>query len=302
MATASSSFPRSASRRSPSTPARRPSTTSAAAGRCTKSSAGPSTTPSRSRTTSPSRSTRRTGPGGDVVRVAFLGLGDIGMPMAVQLLRSGFEVVGLDTSADRVDRLRAEGGDGASDVDHLGDCEVVCLAVPDDPAVESLVLDERLSTRSVLVHSTILPSTAQRLDEALAPRGVAVHDAPVSGGAARARTGELTIMVGGEPGEQSRQVLDALGSTVLCGPVGSGAAVKLANQLSMLASLAALHEGLAIAEHYGAEESLVLDVLRSSTGASWSAANWGFFDDLAATYDSSGTPVHFRPWSKDLWD
>jgi 3-hydroxyisobutyrate dehydrogenase len=108
--------------------------------------------------------------------------------------------------------------------------------------------------------------------------------------------------VGGDVSEAAQKVLDALGTTVVCGPVGAGAAVKLANQLSMLAALGALHEGLALAEHYGVSEKTVLDVLSSSTGSSWSASNWGFFDKLAATYDDNGVAVRYRPWSKDLWD
>jgi 3-hydroxyisobutyrate dehydrogenase len=109
-------------------------------------------------------------------------------------------------------------------------------------------------------------------------------------------------MIGGDVSAKTRPVLDALGTTVQCGPVGAGAAVKLANQLSMLAALGALHEGLELAERFGASERTVLDVLASSTGASWSASNWGFFDKLAATYDTAGVQLRYRPWSKDLWD
>jgi 3-hydroxyisobutyrate dehydrogenase len=241
------------------------------------------------------------------MRVGFVGLGDIGMPMAGRLLGRGFEVVAFDLDRAAVHEAAGSGAEAATGLADLAGCHVVCVAVPDDEAVASTVLDGGLlaglgSDSGILVHSTILPSTAQLLASELESHGVALHDAPVSGGAARARQGELTIMVGGEPGPGTAEVLAALGDAVHCGPVGAGAAVKLANQLSMLAALEALHEGLALAQHYGADRDTVLQVLGSSTGASWSATNWGFFDDLAAAYDRRGVAVRYRPWSKDLWD
>lgn len=239
------------------------------------------------------------------MRVAFIGLGNIGMPMARHLAESGLDVVVLDRDPARSAEL-AGLADAAATTDDLADCGVVCVAVPDDATVEEVLSGSGLlgalaEGAAVLVHSTVLPTTVRRLAESTGGR-VAVHDAPVSGGAARAADGRLTLMVGGDPGDDARRVLDALGETVLCGPVGAGAAVKLANQLSMLAALGALHEGLAIARHHGADERTVLDVLRTSTGASWSAESWGFFDELATTYDAAGVAVRYRPWSKDLFD
>lgn len=242
------------------------------------------------------------------MRVGFIGLGDIGMPMAVRLVESGFEVVGLDRDDAKLADLVAAGGISASGAADFDGCSVVGLAVPDDEAVESVLVDDGLldalgEGSTVLVHSTILPPTAVRLAEVARRSGVTLADAPVSGGASRARSGELTVMLGGdEPTGDAREVLAALGTAVSTGPIGAGAAVKLANQLSMLASLAALHEGLELASRFGADERIVLDVLESSTGDTWVARNWGFFDDLATTYDANGVAVRYRPWSKDLWD
>lgn len=241
------------------------------------------------------------------MRVGFIGLGNIGMPMARRLVTAGFDVIALDRDPARAAELAGSGGTAASTETDLTDCTVVCIAVPDDPTIEAVLEESGLLAglaegAAVLLHSTILPPTAQRLAEVAEGRGITILDAPVSGGAARAESGELTLMVGGTPGTEAQAVLDGLGSTVACGPVGAGAAVKLANQLSMLSALAALHEGLAVSRHYGADEQTVLDVLKSSTGASWSADNWGFFDDLAATYDEARVAVRYRPWSKDLWD
>lgn len=240
------------------------------------------------------------------MRVGFIGLGDIGMPMALRLVDSGFDVVGSDLSEDKCTRLRDAGATIAERLDAFGDCAVVGLAVPDDDTVEELLTDGGLlrimSAGSVLIHSTVLPATVEKLAELRTDGGVRVLDAPVSGGASRARDGDLTIMLGGDPDSDAQTVLDALGATVRCGRPGAGAAVKLANQLSMLAALEALYEGLALTDAYEVDEKVVLETLRSSTGDSWTARNWGFFDDLATTYDRAGVEVRYRPWSKDLWD
>ncbi|SMH49010.1 2-hydroxy-3-oxopropionate reductase [Rathayibacter oskolensis] len=241
------------------------------------------------------------------MQVAFIGLGDIGLPMALSLRDAGFRVSGADLDDRPVQRLREAGGEGVAQPRDLASCEVVCVAVPDDDAVESVLfgsglIDELESGTHVLLHSTLLPPTVIRLAEEASARGVSLHDAPVSGGAARARKGELTIMLGGDAGPSGRTVLEALGSVVAAGPVGAGAALKLANQLSMLAALQALYEGLALAEEFGVDRSVALSTLEGATGDSWVARNWGFFDKLALDYDRSGTPVEYRPWSKDLWD
>src|SRR5689334_5149602 len=118
------------------------------------------------------------------MHVGFVGLGNIGAPMARAVLRAGFELTVQDLSDERVQACVAEGA-------HAGDvssCEVVCVAVPDDTAVLEVV--DGL-TQTVVVHSTILPATARSL-------GANVLDAPVSGGADRALEGDLTVMVGGD--------------------------------------------------------------------------------------------------------
>ncbi|ADX74562.1 beta-hydroxyacid dehydrogenase, 3-hydroxyisobutyrate dehydrogenase [Pseudarthrobacter phenanthrenivorans Sphe3] len=244
------------------------------------------------------------------MRVGFVGLGDIGMPMAQRLIEQGFSVIALDTDGAKSAALASSGAEVAEAAADLYDCDVVGLAVPDDSAVEEILLangllDGLAEGSVVLIHSTILPETARRLAEQGARRGVTVSDAPVSGGAARARQGDLAVMLGGDPQVMTTagKVLDALASNAVhLGPSGAGAATKLANQLAMLAALAALHEGLSLAEHYGAEEKTVLQVLGYGTGSSWVGQNWGFFDDLVRTYNATGVPLKNRPWSKDLWD
>jgi 3-hydroxyisobutyrate dehydrogenase-like beta-hydroxyacid dehydrogenase len=237
-------------------------------------------------------------------RAGFAGLGNLGLPMARALLREGFELVVHDRDEDKV---ASAVGDGARAGDFAG-CPFLCLAVPDDAAVEE-VLDGALGGLErgavVLVHSTILPGTARRLAARAAERGVGLLDAPVSGGAERALAGTLTVMVGGDEAvlARARPVLEAVGEDIRhFGPPGTGAAAKLANQLMMLSALAGAYEALELAAAYGVGERAVLDTVATSTGDSWVARNWGFFEDVARAYDEGGTPVRQRPWSKDLFD
>ncbi len=243
--------------------------------------------------------------------VGFVGLGNIGRPMALKLVRDGWSVTVLDRAADKARDLQEHGARVAADPSGLAGCDVLLLAVPDDAAVESVLtgpdgwLAHDRPGRTVVVHSTVMPETASRLAQVAADRGVGLLDAPVSGGADRAERGDLTIMVGGdgEVLDGVRALLDAEGSQVLLvGPAGAGAATKLANQLMMLSALGGVHEALDLAGAYGVADETVFQAVATSTGDSWVARNWGFFDRTAAAYDRGGTPPRERPWSKDLFE
>ena len=244
-------------------------------------------------------------------QVGFVGLGNIGRPMALALVKGGWDVTVLDRSADKAGSLREAGATVAEGPADLAGCQVLVLAVPDDAAVESVLegpdgwFERGGEGRTVVIHSTVMPETAARLAEVAQQHGVGLLDAPVSGGAARAEAGDLTIMVGGDEAvlEEVRPLLDTEGSQVLLvGAPGAGAATKLANQLMMLSALAGVHEALELAAAHGVAEEAVFEVTASSTGDSWVARNWGFFDTTAAAYDEGGTPKSERPWSKDLFE
>jgi 3-hydroxyisobutyrate dehydrogenase-like beta-hydroxyacid dehydrogenase len=238
--------------------------------------------------------------------VGLAGLGNLGLPLATTLVRAGWDLAVLDTRPDRAEPVTALGAEAVPDARALAERDVLVLAVPDDAAVEQ-VLDAYLAVdrpgRAVVVHSTVLPQTATRLAEVAAGSGVDLLDAPVSGGAERAGTGTLTVLAGGADAalERLRPLLDTVGDPVLhVGPVGAGAAAKLANQLTMFANLAGVYEAIDFATAHGVATEVLLAALETSLGDSWIARNLDFWDRTAAAYDRSGTPVRDRPWSKDL--
>lgn len=203
--------------------------------------------------------------------VGFIGLGAMGGPMAANLVRAGFDVVGHNRSRLKVDRLVERGGRPAVDVaDAAGQADVVITMLPDSPDVERVALDDD----GVLAHvpqgalyidcSTIRPDTSRAVAEAAEDRGVRVLDAPVSGGEAGAVEGSLSIMAGGDAAdvEAARDVLDVVGGTVVhVGPHGAGQTVKAANQLIVAGTIELVAEAIVFLEAYGVDTESAVQVL-----------------------------------------
>lgn len=240
------------------------------------------------------------------LEIGFIGLGNLGLAMALRLVDRGFTVIAHDLSEERARRVARAGGVAAPLTDAM-DCETVCVATPDDRALNAMLDDGSIGAESgvrrILLHSTVLPTAAQRLAERLGALDIALIEAPVSGGPAAARDGRLALFLGGERAdiEVVQDTLDALGSQHFrLGPIGAGSAVKLANQLTMMAAVDALHESLALTSTFEVPTSAALDALAAATGDTWVGRNWGFFDAIVADYDESGTAPEDRPWRKDL--
>ncbi|HEX6447403.1 MAG TPA: NAD(P)-dependent oxidoreductase [Streptosporangiales bacterium] len=203
--------------------------------------------------------------------VGFIGLGIMGMPMAHNLRRAGFDVVGHNRSQGKVDRFVADGGRGASSIrEAVTGADIVMTNLPDSPDVEQVVLGED----GVLAHaaegtllidfSTIRPDTARTVHAAAAERGVAALDAPVSGGEKGAIDGTLAVMVGGDADafERAGEAFDAVGKTVVhVGPAGSGQTVKAANQLLVAGALELVAESIVFLEANGVDTEAALRVL-----------------------------------------
>ncbi|ASU57359.1 MULTISPECIES: 2-hydroxy-3-oxopropionate reductase [Nocardiopsis] len=206
-----------------------------------------------------------------VRKIAFIGLGIMGLPMAVNLVRAGYTVTGHNRSPERVDALVAEGGlRGGSVAGAVADADAVITMVPDSPDVEELMFGrggvfESVKPGTLVIDmSTIRPDVSRAVAEAGAERGLRVLDAPVSGGEAGAIEAKLSIMVGGaeEDFEAARPLFDVLGTTpVLVGPNGSGQTVKAANQLIVAGNIQLLAEALVFLEAHGVDTESGLEVL-----------------------------------------
>jgi 2-hydroxy-3-oxopropionate reductase len=206
-----------------------------------------------------------------MVTVGFIGFGIMGSPMATNLAKAGFDVVGFNRTPERVGALASEGITLATSIEELVRAsDVIITMLPDSPDVESVALGES----GVFAHaapgllfvdmSTIRPDVAAHLAKEAASRGIDALDAPVSGGEAGAIEGSLSIMAGGssQAFERARPYFEAMGRTIVhVGPPGSGQTVKAANQLMVAANLQGLAEAVVFLEAYGVDMVPALEVL-----------------------------------------
>ncbi|MFI9359787.1 2-hydroxy-3-oxopropionate reductase [Kitasatospora sp. NPDC053057] len=204
-------------------------------------------------------------------KIAFVGLGIMGKPMAVNLVKAGHHVTGFDLSQASIDTVIAAGGHGAASIaDAVKDAEVVITMVPADPHVEAVILGEggvleNVGAGTLVIDmSSITPQTSIKVGKAAREKGVRTLDAPVSGGEAGAIEAVLSIMVGGEAADfaEAKPLFDALGTTVVhVGPDGAGQTVKAANQLIVAVNIQVLAEAVVFLENAGVDLAAALDVL-----------------------------------------
>ncbi|MEV0374899.1 2-hydroxy-3-oxopropionate reductase [Streptomyces sp. NPDC050636] len=204
-------------------------------------------------------------------KIAWIGLGIMGSPMAENLIKAGYQVSGYTLEQDKLDRLAAAGGTAAASLaEAVKDADVVITMVPASPQVEAIaygpdgILDNAKTGALLIDMSSITPQTSIDLAKAAGDKGIRVLDAPVSGGEAGAIEAVLSIMVGGQQADfdAARPILEALGKTiVLCGPHGSGQTVKAANQLIVAINIQACAEAVVFLEKSGVDLAAALDVL-----------------------------------------
>jgi 3-hydroxyisobutyrate dehydrogenase len=210
------------------------------------------------------------------VRIAFIGLGKMGQPMARRLLGAGFAVAGHDVSTAAVAALSGEAGfhPSASVLEAVRGAGVVLLMLPDSPVVDALLWEQGLAAalqagQLVLDMGSSDPVRSRENAARLAASGVAFVDAPVSGGVKRAIDGSLAIMMGGETQavERVRPMLQSMGKTLVhVGTAGAGHAVKALNNYVSASGLLAVCEALTAAEAFGIDPHKVNQVFNASTG------------------------------------
>jgi len=212
------------------------------------------------------------------VSVGFIGVGNMGNPMAGNVLKAGFALTVFDRNPRATDNLVQAGATaGASLADVAARCDVIMTCLPASPDVEALYLDagglvERARPGTILIDlSSVLPSTPRKLEPAALARGLSFLEAPVSGGTGGARAATLAVMVGGDPQvlERARPVLRALGPNIFSvGPVGAGNTVKAINNMMACVNSLAMMEGLVLGVKAGLDPMIVYDVVKASSGAS----------------------------------
>lgn len=208
------------------------------------------------------------------MKIGFIGLGNMGLPMALQLLKAGHEVYGKNRSSGKEADFAIQGGKIAESYRQLAqemDVVITCLPLPVD--VEQVYLGEdgliqAAKAGLILIDcSTVSPELSKSLYEASHQAGAAFLDAPVSGGTTGAANGSLTIMVGGEQTAYNKvlPVLQAMGKGVhFVGEAGSGSSVKLINQLMVGIHTQAVSEALSLAEQFGLDLPQLFSILNTS--------------------------------------
>ncbi len=212
--------------------------------------------------------------------VGFIGLGNMGGRIARRLVDAGYTVLGHDTRPENVTACGASAASSVAEVTRS--CEVVLLSLPESKVVEAVVLGEdgvlahARDGQTVIDLSTSAPASTLRLHAQLAEKGATLLDAGISGGAAAAEQGTLTLMVGGDTGtlDQVRPLLAAFSAHVfLCGSTGAGHTAKLLNNFLNAVALSATAEVMVAGRKAGLDLQVLLDVLNTSSGVNFATRN-----------------------------
>ncbi len=212
------------------------------------------------------------------MKIAFIGLGNMGGGMAANLVKAGHEVRAFDLSAEALERAKDNGCAAFTSVrEAVQAVDAVVSMLPNGAIVESVygadVIGHAPTAALLIDCSTIDVATARRVEEAARASGYAMVDAPVSGGIAAANAGSLTFMVGGEAADFSRAapILAAMGKAVIhAGASGAGQAAKICNNMILGATMIATCEAFNLAEKLGLDLQTFFDISSKASGQSWS--------------------------------
>ncbi|MDX5379679.1 MAG: 3-hydroxyisobutyrate dehydrogenase [Halomonas sp.] len=239
------------------------------------------------------------------MKIAFIGLGNMGAPMALNLVKAGHEVSVYDLVDTAMRRLEEAGARAAASAqDATNGAEVVISMLPAGQHVRRLYMGQpdasglfdALEGKPLIIDaSTISPQDARTVGEAAAERGLSYLDAPVSGGVGGAQAGTLTFIVGGSQAgfEQARPVLEAMGKNIFhAGEVGAGQVAKICNNMLLGILMSGTAEALALGVKNGLDPAVLSEIMKQSSGGNW-ALNvynpWpGVMEGSAASRDYQG--------------
>jgi 3-hydroxyisobutyrate dehydrogenase len=219
-----------------------------------------------------------------MARIGFIGLGNMGLPMAANLVKAGHQVTGFDVVAPLRDKLGAAGGTASESVAAAcSGAEAVVTMLPAGAHVREVytapggVLAAAAAGAILIDSSTIDVSTAREVAARAAEKGLAMVDAPVSGGVGGAQAGTLTFMVGGteEAFARAHPMLENMGRTIVhAGGSGNGQAAKICNNMILGVSMIAVSEAFLLAEKLGLDAQRLFDIASKSSGQCWSMTSY----------------------------
>ncbi|MCA0892750.1 3-hydroxyisobutyrate dehydrogenase [Microbulbifer agarilyticus] len=235
-------------------------------------------------------------------KVAFIGLGNMGGPMAANLVKAGFSVTAFDLSEAMLESAVANGCAKAdSALAAIENTDVVVSMLPSGEAVRALYLGvhgliQVMRPEVLLIDcSTIAANDARQVIAAAGERGIAAVDAPVSGGTAAAAAGTLSFMCGGEDGAvaSARPVLEAMGANIFhAGPAGSGQVAKICNNMLLAIHMIGTAEALQLGVDNGLDPAALSEIMRASSGGNWSLEKYnpypGVMEGVPASRDYNG--------------
>ncbi|RKR70455.1 3-hydroxyisobutyrate dehydrogenase [Marinobacter nauticus] len=237
-----------------------------------------------------------------MAKITFIGLGNMGAPMAANLLKAGHDVTVFDLSKPAVEALVAEGARTADSGKAAAEgAECVITMLPAGKHVEAVYLgDDGLlaalpAGTLVIDSSTIAPETARNVAEQAAERELAFIDAPVSGGVGGAKAGTLTFICGGDAStfEKAKPILEGMGKNIFhAGPHGAGQVAKICNNMLLAILMAGTSEALALGAKNGLDPAVLSEIMKQSSGGNW-ALNvynpWpGVMEGVPASRDYQG--------------
>jgi 3-hydroxyisobutyrate dehydrogenase len=228
--------------------------------------------------------------------LAFIGLGNMGAPMAANLVKGGHHVLGFDLSEEA--RRNARIAIAASATEAVASADVVVLMLPAGRHVESVAASILPALRKgtlLIDSSTIDVATAKKVHGLAAERAIPCLDAPVSGGVGCAVAGTLTFMVGGtaEAFRQAEPILSVMGKRIVhCGPGGAGQAAKICNNMIAGISMIAVSEAFALAAKLGLSSRALFDVASASSGQCWALTS---YCPVAGLVPNSPANFDFKP-------
>ncbi len=212
------------------------------------------------------------------MKIGFIGLGIMGRPMVLNLMKAGYEVAVYDIVKENVEQMAARGAEAKCSAKEASqDCEVIITMLPNSPHVKAAVLGEdgvlegARPGRILIDMSSIAPAASREIWEACAKKQVQMIDAPVSGGEPKAIDGTMSIMAGGDKAVFDK-VYDILmsmgGSAVYCGEIGAGNTTKLANQVIVALNIAAVSEAFMLSKKAGVDPQKVFEAIRGGLAGS----------------------------------